>query len=149
MANGITSILTGSAEGSGAVVWEHPEDPRDTIHTTGGVFILLLNLTIREPDLDSDLFTAEWSDDRIMPQTHEYHTQAHVHRYIDAVIETEIDSGPGPRLVYQKPLQFFSFGKLPQLDDLQLVVSHPCDVELVAINCGPNLSLGSMGVELR
>jgi hypothetical protein len=146
-------ILKGTATESGFVTWSIPvpdDDPieADEIYCNGGFYWLLANITIDDPQTMADQCKFEWDLDKLTPQSSTLETRTHVHVTTNTA-GSSVDSNAGPRLVYQSPHQFWSYGQIDQGTRLKLDVETACEVELIAIRHSILADIDTMALELR
>jgi len=143
--------LNGIATEAGFVTWSVPipdDDPVESteVYVNGGFYWLLANITIDDPQTMADECKFEWDNAALGPRAITLSTREHTH--FATIAGTPVESSEGPRLVYQTPIQFWSYGQLPQGTRLTLDVETACHVQLIAIRNGILADLDTFGVEL-
>lgn len=85
----------------------------------------------------------QWNQSGLTPQILTVSTRAHTHQI------GGVNSSAGPRLVYQSPLQFISYGQIAAGQQVALEAFTPCSVELIAIRHSVIEDFNSFAMEMR
>jgi hypothetical protein len=145
----VTNLTGELVSGAGDVSWNTDGDPVAEIKVSGGLYLLLCSIAVDLDQLNSDTFTATWS---FLPPVYTYHTPQHRHTLssysVGATFIAATDSGYGARLVYQSPVQFWTWARL-NAGEITLGLSHPAEVTLTAFRLGNVDHSLSLGLRLR
>ncbi len=149
MNGAIVTRVSGSAPvGGGFVAWQNvDESTSEFIRCGGGFYWLLANVTLLDHATLADTETIEWNAGLLTPRSMQFYTRAHTH--FGNVNGSTFQSTTGPRLIFQNPLQLWSYGQLAPGQQIKLNITHAADVELIAIRQSVIAHTESLGLELR
>jgi len=134
---------------TGPVMWsiEIPDgDPieSDEIYCNAGFYWILVNVKVNSISTMTNERKFEFDLETLTPRGVTLSTREHTHP-----VPGFSASSAGPRLVYQSPFQFWSYGTIIQGTKLKLIVEHPCNVELIAVRHANIANESMMELELR
>lgn len=148
----VTNLNGELVSGAGDVTWETDGDPVAEIKVSGGLYLFLVSIAIDLDQLNSDTFSAEFAGGTFAPLAYTYQCPEHRHTLgsynVGTTFIAATDSGWGPRLVYQNPIQFWTWSRLPA-GEITIGLSHPATVTLTAFRLGAVDHSLSLGLRLR